>query len=180
MAVILPDLGETNWGGKLNSAITGLSTTIDAHTALLASRPVAASDGDYYLGLTIPLWQAGPNCGLVFTAPASGQVYVTVSGYMESNTALESCYLSYEIKVGSTIGSGTVFFAAVTDYGVGIGGGAAGGSGSSAMGTRISGSRRKLITGLAPGVTYNARTMHGCTGGSFDIFRRELLVEPVK
>lgn len=171
MPVSLPSIGQTNWGDKLNTAILALSSTLDAHSAALATQPVAVQDATDFLGLAVTTFQAGPDCGVTFAAPASGKVFVTVAGHMESNTAAESCYLSFEIRNGSTIGSGTVFFAAVTDYGIGVGGNA---------GARVCGSRRKLISGLTPGVSYNARTMHICTGGTFDLFARELLVEPVK
>jgi hypothetical protein len=172
MPVTLPAVGSLNWGDALNAAITGLSATIDAHSAILATQPVSAQDSADLLALNnTASFAPGSNCGVSFTAPSNGKVYVTVSGHMQQSTAPAFCYLSYEIRSGATVGSGTVFFAALTDYGIGIGG---------AVGVRICASRRKLISGLTAGTPYNIRTMHLCTGGTFDIFGREIAVEPAK
>jgi hypothetical protein len=41
--------------------------------------------------------------------------------------------------------------------------------------------KRRLVTGLTPGATYNVRTMHLTTpGGSVDVFFRAITVEPWK
>lgn len=172
MTVSLPAVGSLNWGDALNAAITTLSNTLDTHTAMLATQPVTAQDVTDILALSNTTFAAGTNCGAAFTAPSNGKIYATVSGHMETNTTGEACYLAYEIRTGSTIGSGTVFFAAVTDWGIGV----LGFSGAA----RICASRRKMISGLTPGGSYNIRTMHVCTGGTYDIFEREILVEPAK
>jgi hypothetical protein len=160
--VTLPVVGSSNWGDALNAAINAL--------ALSHPQPVNAVDNADFTGLAVTTFQAGPNCGVSFTAPPSGSVYVTTSGHIETLSANQHCYLSFEVRTGSTIGSGTVFFAAITDYGVGVGG---------QVNNRVSSSRRKLVPGLTPGAVYNARTMHLTTGGTFNIYSRELLVEPV-
>jgi hypothetical protein len=173
MTVTLPAVGSLNWGDALNAAITGLSATIDAHTAVIATQPASASDTTDLLAQTTTTFAPGsPVCGVPFTAPGNGKIYATVSAHMETNTAGEGCYMAYEIRTGSTIGSGTVFTTATTDNGVGVLGFTAA--------ARINASRRKLITGLTPGGAYNIRTMHLCTGGNFDVFYREILVEPAK
>lgn len=171
MAVTLPSVGSLNWGDLLNASILGLSSTIDAHTAVLASQPTTAQDPTDILALTNTTFAAGTNCGFSFTAPSNGKIYATVGAHMEVNTTPDSCYLSYEIRSGGTVGSGTLIIGALTDSAVGVGGNA---------GARISATRRKLITGLTPGTTYNIRTMHLGTGGNYDIFFREITVEPVK
>jgi hypothetical protein len=110
-------------------------------------------------------------CGMTFVAPRSGMVYVNVAGHIEQNTASNSSYLCAEVREGSTIGSGTVVFAANTDEGIGVG---------TAAVTRIMASRENLVTGLTPGNTYNVRTMHLTTpAGSTDVFFRKIIVKPV-
>lgn len=113
-------------------------------------------------------------CSTTFVAPDSGSIYVTVAGHIEQNTSGGFAYMSYEIRTGAVVGSGSVVQAAVTDYGVGIGGIA-----TALTADRISASREKLITGLTPGATYNIRTMHQTTSGTLDVFYRELLIKMV-
>lgn len=114
-----------------------------------------------------------PECGTTFTAPDSGNVYVTVGGRIQNDTAGNTTYLSFEIRQGAVIGSGTVVLAPNS------------GQRALAAGTpsseRAGSSRRKLVTGLTPGAAYNVRTMHAgqaATGGC-TIFNRDLLIEPV-
>lgn len=133
--------------------------------------PISVEDQTDYLGLAVTSMTAGPNCGSAFTAPDSGKALITVSGHIESNTANEFCYLSFEVRTGGTFGAGTITTTAITDNGVG--------AGSSAAPTRTCGSNRLLITGLTGGASYNARTMHNTTGGTFDIFYRRILIEAV-
>jgi hypothetical protein len=170
MPVSLPAVGSLNWGDALNTAITGLSTTIDAHSAVLASQPNAVADSTDILALSNTTFAAGANCGFSFVAPGTGKVWAKVSAHMETNTA-DSCYLGFEIRAGGTVGSGTVFLAAAVDSAAGVGG---------VVGARTGNTREKLVTGLTPGTTYNIRTMHLCTGGNYDIFAREIAIDPVK
>ncbi|MGW5402645.1 hypothetical protein, partial [Streptomyces sp. NPDC003952] len=136
-------------------------------------QPVSSSSATDILAAANTAFAAGtPVVGSSFTAPASGKVYVTVTSHMEHNTAAAFAYVAFEVRDGSTIGSGTVVHAANTDEGVGIGS-------SGTAPTRINAGNRVLITGLTPGSAYNARTMHLTTAGNFDIFYRSLLVEPV-
>jgi hypothetical protein len=114
--------------------------------------------------------------GTTFVAPPSGKVYVTVGGRIQCQSAGNIFHLSAEVRTGSTVGSGTVIQAASAAQSLGCGGNATGFTFS-----RVSGSHRRLLTGLTPGDTYNVRTMHGCqaAGGTVDIYNRDLLIEPV-
>lgn len=115
-----------------------------------------------------------PVVGIAFTAPDTGKVYIVVSGHMASaGIANAYIYLAAEVRTGSTVGSGTVFHAAVTDEGVSIGQ-------ADTNITRISGSNEILVTGLTPGSSYNVRLVYLTTAGTnATIFYRAVLVKPV-
>lgn len=139
------------------TAPVGAAHGTAASPSIVAATNTAASAGSTVVGVT-------------FIAPNSGKVYVNVSGHLQCNTAAQTAYLTYELRDGAVIGSGTVAVAVQSDYGVGIGGPGV---------TRASLTRRMSVTGLTPGNSYNARTMHFVTGGNADYYRREILVEPV-
>lgn len=133
-------------------------------------------------GATSTPYVAGSNpCGLVFTAPPSGAVYVTVTSRFKENVVQNVAFVSYSIRAGNTIGSGTSFFAAADDFAL------AAGASVSTLGPDVEGgSRRKLHTGLVPGSLYNVQVeFHSVTegggvgGGTITVHARELLVEPV-
>lgn len=116
-------------------------------------------------------------CGTSFVAPPSGWVFITVGGTVQSTINGGSAMLSFEVRVGSSIGSGSVVQAASSLRCLRT---------SEAVNTSapamISSTWRSLLTGLTPGATYNVRAMHAVAGvenASGGIFQRYLLVEPV-
>lgn len=112
--------------------------------------------------------------GVVFTAPPSGRVYVTVSSYFGQTTNANEAIVSFAIRLGGTIGSGTTV--------VGPSGNRAlvcGMAVNSGAPARLQASRRCTITGLTPGTVYNARVEFATSpAGACQVFTRELLVEP--
>ncbi|HEY9415884.1 MAG TPA: hypothetical protein VIQ30_14065 [Pseudonocardia sp.] len=114
-------------------------------------------------------------CGTSFTAPPTGSVYVTLSVTKSTTSSGALGYSSFEIRTGSTVGSGTVFTAASLNAGVAVGATVTG-----ITIDRIQASRRVLVTGLTAGATYNVQTMHQTTpSGNTVILYREVLIEPV-
>lgn len=133
--------------------------------------PVQATVTADDLAITSTVAIAGTNCGVSFTAPGSGSVYVTVQSHIEANLASGFAYSMWEGRTGATIGGGSVVHTATTDEGVCAG--SAGGV------SRSAGSARTLWTGLTPGTVYHVREMHLTTSGNFDIFNRIIMVEMV-
>lgn len=161
-------------------AISGDTFEFNGNPVMVAGgnpQPVKVADATT-LTLTSPALTStyapgSPVCGTTFVAPASGSVYITVSGRIQNDTATNTTYLSYEVRDGAVVGSGTPVLAPDS-------GGRALAAGIAAS-ARAGGSRRYLLTGLTPGNSYNVRTMHAgqmATGGA-TIFNRDLLVEPV-
>ena len=115
-------------------------------------------------------------CGLTFVAPPSGKVVVTVSGNISSGQDGNAAILSYEVRTGSTIGSGTVVLG--PDYRRAVHSSRAVNTGAVAS---IGASHARLLSGLTSGATYNARTMHWINpGGGGTVDARALLIQPVK
>lgn len=113
-------------------------------------------------------------CGVSFVAPPSGKVIISVSGFIRTSVVGNQVFLSYEVRQGSTIGSGTVQQAASDTYAV-VNSLAVVASGPSELG----GSHRRMVSGLTAGSSYNARTMHRGTATNGGVNHRVLLVEPV-
>jgi hypothetical protein len=140
-----------------------------------AGTPVQAENSNTLTSSTVwPSFTAGsPVVGVAFVAPPSGRVFVTVTGYLSSTVNGRRGLMCYEIRSGSSIGSGSVISAASDDRGVN--GSAAVTSGGTSF---FNASARVMHTGLTPGASYNARTMHATTGGATTIHNRRILVEP--
>lgn len=134
--------------------------------------PVQVFSGTNILGFVDTSPVAGsPVCGVSFTAPPSGIVYVTIAASIQTNNS-GTVELITQVRSGGTIGTGTlVYDASATDgeprlnaFGVAAAG--------------VSASARSCVVGLTPGDIYNAHTAHFVSsGGDGDIFRRHLMVE---
>lgn len=110
--------------------------------------------------------------GVAFTAPDSGNVLVAMRGYFSQNQNLQASIMSYAIRTGGTIGSGSVFSAANSDRAL-----VCGRSVNASAPALIQASIVDLFTGLTPGATYNARVEYQTTsGGGMDVFYRQLTV----
>jgi hypothetical protein len=110
--------------------------------------------------------------GVAFTAPASGQVVVTGRAVGSNGTAGGFVLLDFEIRQGSTPGSGTVFRAATNAT--------ASVFQSSTASQQATLSMGDLVTGLTPGVSYNATLAYasGVASQALSYNRRHILVRP--
>lgn len=135
-------------------------------------RPTESEDNTALTGITSLTAIAGsPQVGHTFVAPPSGAVMVNVSGYIACASAASQVILSFEMRAGGTVGSGTVFYAANPDRGLRIGRSAS---------DELTATRRNRVFGLTPGSTYNVRTMHWMgTGTGGQVLFRNILVEPL-
>lgn len=116
-----------------------------------------------------------PVVGLVFTAPPSGMVALTVAGNIQSDSNGASAVLSYEVRTGNAIGSGTQILSPA--FYRGIRSSSAVITGASAF---MGGANRRVLTGLTPGADYNVRTMHWVSStGTGKADYRQITVEPV-
>lgn len=108
------------------------------------------------------------DCGVVFVAPSSGRVTISVQARFQSSTATSGCLVSPETRAGGTIGAGTVVEAA-SDI-----------NGASHYGDTFARSgTTHLLSGLTPGNTYNTRLLHRASANTATFALRELIVEPV-
>jgi hypothetical protein len=122
---------------------------------------------------TSTIYTAGTQVGTPFVAPLSGAVTVHLQAGIghNSTTISQSAHMSFEIRVGATVGAGAVFLAAHDDrsarvlnpsidagfkYGTGV--------------------RDVPVTGLTPGSSYNARLMFRTTVATGTYLQRHILV----
>lgn len=108
----------------------------------------------------------GSVVGGSFIGPSSGRVKITTKGHIQQNSAGGYAYLSFELRSGSTVGSGSPVVPANADNGIGTSG-------------RIAADASTWVS-VTPEAPYNVRTMHyteaaGATG--FNIYYRHLAVE---
>lgn len=108
----------------------------------------------------------GTTCGFVFNAPASGEIMIHNKAWFYNNMAGFYSYISYEIRAGSSIGSGTVF-QATSDANANL-------SGSQVNAQGVP----DRVTGLTPGATYNIRQMFKVDGNTGTFLNKILIVVP--
>jgi hypothetical protein len=108
--------------------------------------------------------------GIAFVAPPSGKVLVTGRAMGGNNTANTFSHIDVEVRVGSTVGSGSVWRAANNNT-VGL---FQSGS-ANQQGTMVSSA---LVTGLTPGTVYNAALCYFAGAGTSTYNRRHISVLP--
>lgn len=92
----------------------------------------------------------GTQCGKAFTAPASGAVLINWATELKTGTAAAVAACTPEVRTGSTVGSGTVVYAASDSNPL-----------AQNTNTNIATAAAiTLVTGLTPGASYNARLMY--------------------
>lgn len=145
-----------------------LATQLEAVAALKPATPRQADGTGTFTSIGVGASSAPDNgAGLAFTAPSSGRVKVTVGGMCKAHAAGAIAYVSFEIRSGSTLRSGTTIVPtnivqAVPNYD----------SSNWAGGSRV-----RLITGLSPGAAYNVYTTCYSAGAGAQFTQMTILVE---
>lgn len=140
-----------------------------------AARPVAASGAigegqTASTSWTNSLTSTGIH-GVAFVAPQSGIVLVTGRSVVRNNTIALYAHLDFEVKSGSTVGSGSTF-RGPDDATAGVQQSAV----ANNQGTVVT---SDLVTGLTPGGLYNAAlTYKATTSGTAGYTRRHITVIP--
>lgn len=105
--------------------------------------------------------------GIAFVAPPSGKVLVAIKAGLFNSNATPYNIASYEVRTGSSIGSGTVVVAA--DVGRGL---QMYGTSETRYGATF------LVTGLTAGSGYNAQLMYLTQSNTMTVDRPGILVTP--
>jgi hypothetical protein len=108
--------------------------------------------------------------GVAFIAPPSGKVFVAGRALAGTTTAGAYSFLDFEIKTGSTIGSGSVV-RAVNDVTSSV-------FQSSTASQQGPLNITDLVTGLTPGAAYNAALVYRVSAGTGAFNRRHITVLP--
>lgn len=105
--------------------------------------------------------------GVAFVAPTTGKVLVHINAGIFSSTGV-FCLVSFEVRNGSTIGSGTVVTAAADAYALQ----------SYEVNEDHKGATFQ-VSGLTAGNNYNAQLMYRTQSGTLTIDRPDIIVQPV-
>lgn len=166
--------GTESHAGAETHAGTETHSGLISHTSSIMRPSVNSSTADEVV-TSVPFVAGVAPVGLAFTAPPSGQVYVTLSAYFSQVINQQSSFVSFAIRNGSTIGSGTSVLASSGDRAL-----VCGDTITTGAPCRLQASRRALIVGLTPGSPFNVQIeMSTTSGGNNTTFYREILVEPV-
>jgi len=116
----------------------------------------------------------GTTVGVAFTAPTSGRVLLLVGGRIHLNSATgQRVLLTPEVRTGSSVGLGTVVFAAADDYALEVG---------QTANDRLGGARAVPVEGLTAGTVYNVSLWHrnaASVASAASIFFRTVQVIPI-
>lgn len=113
-----------------------------------------------------------PVCGFVFTAPATGIGFMQVTGDLEGWVGGNLVILSWELREGGTLGSGSVVSTPHSDRAIGTSPVTVAGVASRFMG----GGGLYRVAGLTPSAQYNVRTMHICTPAGHGTIRNRAVL----
>lgn len=109
--------------------------------------------------------------GVSFVAPPSGKVNVLATCGAANGTIAQFTLVSFEVKTGTSVGSGTVQTASDENTASQFQSAVAASNGQhTAAG---------LVTGLTPGASYNACITYRVTSGTGTFNRRRITVTPV-
>lgn len=103
-----------------------------------------------------------------FEAPSTGKVKVHMRSWMDNNLTAGRTYLSFVVREGGVIGSGTTFLGASDQRAI---------HNMSAEDNEFGATFR--VSGLTPGGIYNIRNAGRVTAGIGESQNRELIVDPV-
>ncbi len=108
-------------------------------------------------------------CGTSFVAPTSGTVLVMLRAQIQ-NSGVNYSAAGYEVREGSTVGSGTVFLSSSDERAISTASTAGEGQGMT-----------EYVSGLTPGATYNVFITHRTTNGASTLttLRRAISVVPL-
>lgn len=139
-----------------DTPVSQVSVQDSSFSTTTTSYTTAASAGSY------------ADCAVVYTAPTTGRVRITMSGRITSSGSGIGGLLGPETRIGSTVGSGTIVESA----------GDRGPSNYTGQFAKLSAVH--VLTGLSPNQVYNTRLLHKVSAAGTATFAlRELIVEPM-
>lgn len=121
-------------------------------------------------------YAAQTQCGTDFVAPQSGAVIIEITGLIGQNGATlgQSAHLSFEVRTGSTVGSGSVILSASDSRAIVYF------QTATVAGFKyLGGAFRHPLTGLTPGSAYNVRFMSKTQNNTGAHVNRHITVEQV-
>lgn len=141
--------------------------------ALDFTAAVGATDSTLHSNIGTTPVAGSPELSVVFTAPSSGKVLITVGGSIGDDTGSNTIgIIDYEVRLGTNNSGLLIHGTGSLHRRCNIAAGDIAGQ------TQELG-RASLITGLTPGASYFVRTMHYSYTGTPDLYARQLVVQPL-
>jgi hypothetical protein len=154
---------------RIDGNVSAVTTVTDKFATVVLVTTTQNTSGTTTSTSFTPTLTGGTTCSFTFVAPPSGIIIVHNTTNL-SNTLTSGVLMSFEIRIGAVIGSGTVFQAA-DDQNTNQSSGVAG------VGNRATVSTP--VTGLTAGATYNIRQMFRVSAGTGTFISKRLTVVPV-
>lgn len=149
--------------------VATLALTTDKFSTGTANTSVQTTTGTTTSGSYTATFTGGTAGSMSFTAPQSGKILILNNAQLSNSSGVQTTLLSWELREGSVIGSGTVVTAASDDRALRVEG-----TSNMQMGDST------LITGLTAGASYNVRQMiRGSGGTTASASRKRIIVIPV-
>lgn len=144
----VPHVGDVVWCLKNGLDVLVIGTLVTNDSAAMRLIQFAGDGTQFTTSSTTGASMGTAGAQGTFVAPPSGTVEVTVGGQIASDTAGQAAVMTFEVKTGTTIGSGTVHQALNINKGI-----------LNANTQNIRTSMTFPVTGLTPGADYNTRTI---------------------
>lgn len=111
-----------------------------------------------------------PTIGTAVVAPPSGQIRIDYTAVLRAGTsATNICLVTPQVRLGATVGSGTVFYAATDNDAV---------QQTGTVDIRSAGFI--IVSGLTAGKSYNVELLARVNAATGNVNRRKLIVTPVR
>lgn len=151
-----------------------VSDVTEAVNTRAASVPVQAADTSVTDGTTTSTsftnsLTTTTTRGIAFTAPESGTVFVSVTTTARNGTATQFCLVDFEVRTGSTIGSGSAVRSSDENSCGAFQSDSANHQGGCVVIPTV-------VSGLTPGDTYHAVITYRVTAGTGTFNRRKIVV----
>lgn len=148
-----------------DTRVTAVETTLDQFSTGGALTDVELNSGTTTSATYTATITGGTPCIVTFTAPQSGIVLVCNNSQLTNSSSTQTSLTSWELREGSTPGSGAIVVSASDDRAL-----------RHVGSTDFQAGDSTLVTGLTAGATYHVRQMFRGSGGTTATFSRKRVI----
>jgi len=138
-------------------------------TALDFTAAVTATDSNVQANIGTTIGPGTPEVGVVFIAPTSGKVMVSIGGSAADDAGAHKAVIDWQLYAGTNASGTLILNVGSLARRLIIGGDVEG----------VEADRSSLVTGLTPGSSYYARVMVAAYAATTDVYNRTITVVPL-